>query len=715
VSDSESGDGFAGGNTIGPYCLVRELGSGGMGIVYLAHDPRLDRNVALKLLPPFVSADPDAKRRFVEEAKAASALDHPNIGTIYEIDETDDGRSYIAMAYYEGETLRDKLARGPLPIDEALDVARQVATGLGAAHERGIVHRDIKPANVIITPEGVAKIVDFGVAKVAGGSDLTRTGTTVGTVAYMSPEQANSRPVDHRTDLWSLGVVLYEMLAGERPFLGAQDALVIYSILHEDPDPLSEHRPDIPAAVQAAAHKLLQRDPAARYQSATDFLTAGETPWGDARAGEEPAGATPPATDPLSGSAGRFMKARRGWAVLPILAIVGYGVSRALVPSAPDSTVADGGLGAAAEPQRIVVLPFENLGPVEDVYFAAGMTDEITSRLGAASGLGVISRRAALRYEGTDKSNSEIGEELGVGYILSGSVYWAEGGSGRVRITPELVRVSDDAQLWSEPYERVIEDIYELQSDIAGQVIDRLGVTLLEDERTALDARPTENVEAYTLYLKGRHFWNKRTEEDIRLALGYFQEAVDLDPAYALAHVGIADVWIFRGWYSRLAPMETFPRAKQAVTNALQFDETLAEAHTSRAHIALEFDHDWEAAERGYLRAIELDPSYPIARHWYGGYLSAMGRHGEALAQAERARELDPLSLIINTWVGLRHYFARRYDVAIEEYENALELGPEFAPGHWHYGWALEQAGRYEEAIWRRRPRGDTCRPTTLP
>lgn len=369
--------------------------------------------------------------------------------------------------------------------------------------------------------------------------------------------------------------------------------------------------------------------------------------------------------------------------------------------TARDGAEAVGGSTPAESVARrsIAVLPFENLGPPGEAYFAAGMTDEITSRLAAVNGLSVISRLSALRYADTEKGTGQIGAELGASFILGGSVRWAAGEDGRVRITPELVRASDGAVLWSERYDRVIEDIFEVQSEIAGEVIDRLGVTLLQRERASLSSRPTENLEAYTLYLKGRHFWNRRTDENIEIALDYFQRAVELDPRYARAQVGIADVWIFRGWYSSLAPDDAFPRAKRAVTAALEIDESLAEAHASLAHIHLEYDHDWEAAEREYVRAIELDPRYAIAHHWYGGYLSAMGRHAEALAEAERARELEPLSLIINTWVGLRHYFAGRYDTAIAEYGTALELDPDFVPAHWHLGWALEEAGRYEEAI----------------
>jgi TolB-like protein/Tfp pilus assembly protein PilF len=396
---------------------------------------------------------------------------------------------------------------------------------------------------------------------------------------------------------------------------------------------------------------------------------------------------------------------RRWWPAIVACALIAVGAGAFFfprgepTPGRPGETL-QAGLEITGTP-RIAILPFENLGPPQDEYFAAGVTDEINSRLRRVSGLEVISRKAALRYAATDKSSREIGEELNVGYLLYGTVRWAPAASGptRVRITPELIRVTDETQLWADTYERVIDDIFEVQSNIAGQVIAQLDVTLLEGELDRLSARQTENTDAYTLYLKGNYFWNLRTAANIETALNYFQQAVELDPGYALAYSGIAHVWIFRGWYSVLAPTETFPKAKAAVTQALAFDERLAEAHTSRAHIYLEFDHDWEAAEREYKRAIELNPSYSIAHQWYGGYLSAMDRHDEALRQAEIARELDPLSLIINTWVGLRHYFARRYEVAIQQYEQALELGPRFAPAHWHLGWAFEQEGRYAEAI----------------
>jgi len=347
------------------------------------------------------------------------------------------------------------------------------------------------------------------------------------------------------------------------------------------------------------------------------------------------------------------------------------------------------------------VLPFENLGRAEDEYFSVGMTDEITTRLGSVSGISVVPRRVAQRYARSDISMREIGRKLDVDYLLVGSVRWATPGRGsrNVRITLELLQARNERQLWATTYDRMIDDIFEVQSNIAGQVIERLGVTLPEVEQVRLRARPTSNHEAYVLYLKGRYFWNKRTQKDIETALDYFQGAADLDPSYSLAWVGIADAWIFRGWYSLLAPREAFPKAKAAALKALEFDSTLAEAHASMAHIHLEYDHDWVAAEREYRLAIQLNPRYPIAHHWYGGFLSAMARHEEALQQAETARELDPLSLIIQTWVGLRFYFARSYEQAIAEYLKALELDDHFAPAHWHLGWAYEQAGQFEKGI----------------
>jgi serine/threonine-protein kinase len=556
-----------------------------------------------------------------------------------------------------------------------------------------VVHRDLKPENILFLG-GHAVIADFGVATavgVAGGHRLTATGISVGTPAYMSPEQAAGDRVDGRSDIYALGCVLYEMLTGEPPFAGPSPQAIMARKLSASPPSLSATRETIAPALEHVVHRALARLPADRFDTPLEFATAAS----DAVA------ATPsgPAviSRPASRAWWRGVPAAVGTGVV-ILAAVGI---TTLVRHGGAAPPASAPAANAPGPVTMAVLPFENLGSPDQEYFAAGMTDEITSRLDGVRGLSLVPRRAAQRYATADVTLRDIGRELAVEYVLAGSVRWAGGGdaSANVRVTLELIHAADGRQVWATSYDRRIEHIFEVQSDIAGRVVEKLGATLAPHERTRLRWRPTANPEAYTLYLKGRYFWGRRTEENIQTALSYFEQAVNLDPGYARAWVGIADAWIFRGWYSQAAPRDAFPRAASAVRRALEFDSTLAEAYASLAHIHLEFDHDWEAAEREYQRAIALDPRYSIAHHWYGGFLSAMGRHDEAVRQAEAARALDPLSLIVQTWVGLRYYFARRYDEAIAEYHKALQLDPDFAPAHWHLAWAYQGAGHLEEGL----------------
>jgi serine/threonine-protein kinase len=674
------------------YRIVRQVGRGGMANVYLADDLRHDRHVALKVLRPEL-ATALGPERFLQEIQFAARLAHPHILPLYDSGEVD-GLLFYVMPYVEGETLRDRLDReGPLPIGEAIRIVREVADGVSHAHSLGVVHRDLKPENILFMG-GHAVVADFGVATavgVAGGHRLTETGFSVGTPAYMSPEQAagDSR-VDGRSDTYALGCVLYEMLAGDPPYAAPSPQAMMARKLSESPPRLSATRETIAPALESVVRRALARLPADRFDSPLEFATAAAT------------AVTPGLTEPtVAAEAG----ARPWWRGAPagvlaagilVLALAGVvGLVRQMGGRSPAP-----GAGNDAQAATIAVLPFENLGPPDQEFFAAGMTDEITSRLDGVRGLALVPRRAAERYVTSDMTLRDIGRALGVEYLLVGSVRWAGGeASTDVRITLELLRAADERQLWSTSYDRLIDDIFEVQSDIAGQVVEKLGITLALGEQSRLRARPTTNHQAYTLYLKGRYFWNRRTEENIQTALDYFEQAVNLDPGYARAWVGIADVWIFRGWYSHVAPRDAFPRATSAVRRALEFDSTLAEARASLAHIHLEFEHDWEAAEREYRRAIALDPRYAIAHHWYGGFLSAMGRHADALREAEAARALDPLSLIVQTWVGLRHYFARRYDEAIAEYRKALELDRDFAPAHWHLGWAYQEAGRLEEGV----------------
>jgi len=663
------------------YRIQREIGRGGMASVYLADDLKHDRRVAVKVLKPELAAAL-GPARFLREIQIAAVLAHPHILPLHDSGEAE-GFVFYVMPYVEGETLRDRLDRQhQLPIEEAVRIVQEIADGLSYAHSLGVVHRDIKPENILFMG-GHAVVADFGVATAigaAGGTRLTESGLAVGTLAYMSPEQAMGQDdVDGRSDIYSLGCVLYEMLTGEPPFGGASPPAVLGRKLSEPVPRLSIIRDAVSPALEVTVRRALARTPADRFATVAEFAAAVGNEGGR---GREPAGP-------------RFA---RNLLLGGIFATILLGAWLLRAGYRGDSTQHSVG---GQRPTAIAVLPFENLGPADDEYFAVGMTDEITNRLSSVSGLSLVPRRAAQRYSRTDMTLREIGRELGIDYLLVGSVRWSgkDSGSRNVRITLELVSAKDERQLWSTTYDRVIDDIFEVQSDIAGKVIEKLGVTTLAGERDRMSAQPTANHEAYTLYLKGRYFWSKRTEGNIQIALDYFQQAVDLDPGYSLAWAGIADVWIFRGWYSLLAPQEAFPKAKSAVLKALEFDSTLAEAHTSLGHIHFEFDHDWLAAEREYRRGIELNASYPIGHHWYGGFLSGMGRHDEALHQAEIARDLDPLSLIIQTWMGLRYYFAGRYEDAIVEYRKALDLDSTFAPAHWHLGWAYEETGRFREGV----------------
>ncbi|UCG53274.1 MAG: protein kinase, partial [Candidatus Latescibacterota bacterium] len=639
------------------------LGEGGMGVVYKAEDTKLKRIVALKFLPPELTRDPDAKERFIQEAQTASALDHNNIGTFHEIDETGDGRMFIVMAHYEGETLKKKIEHGPMRLRTAVDIVMQVSRGLMKAQEKGIVHRDIKPANIIVTKDGVAKILDFGLAKLAGQVRLTKAGTTVGTVAYMSPEQARGDDVDQRTDIWSLGVVLYELVTGRLPFRGDHEQAVLYSILNEKPEPATRDRKDLPRMLDHVLEKALEKSTVSRYHSFHEFVAD----LGLIKATR-------------SGGKGTALKrtgsgTRKATWIVPLimlLVIVGYFVV--------SNFLIDRGEYTPVERKMIVVLPFENLGPPEDEYFADGITEEITSRLASLRDLGVISRTSAFHYKNTQEKVKQIGEELGVDYVLEGTVRWdrAEGSESRVRVTPQLIRVSDDTHMWSERYDRVLDDVFRVQSDIADQVIRQLGFTLVGAERRAIEVRPTSNLNAYEAYLKGRYHWNRRTKEDLEKSIEYFERAIAVDPGYAVAHAGLADVYVVFGDWGYIAPTDAYPRAKAIATNALQFDGNLAEAYTVLGAVAYQYEWNWDEAETQFRRAISLNPNYATAHQWYAEFLSAMGRVDEALAENELAKKVDPLSLIVSSSRAWILYFARRYDAAIGQCQKTLEMDEDF-------------------------------------
>ncbi|MCI0697473.1 protein kinase [candidate division KSB1 bacterium] len=673
------------GQTISHYKILEKLGGGGMGVVYKAQDLKLDRFVALKFLPPHLSADEDEKKRFIHEAKAASALDHPNICAIYEIDETEDGQMFIAMAYYEGETLKKKIERGPLPIDQTIDLAIQIAQGLAKAHKHGITHRDIKPANVMITKEGVAKIVDFGLAKLAGQTKLTKSGMTVGTVAYMSPEQARGEEVDHRTDIWALGVVLYEMITGQLPFKGEYEQAVIYSILCQEPASIISLRTGVPMELERVVNKAMAKKAGERYQHMDEMLTDLRLLKKEAEAGVSKERLTKP----------KLHKSKRSSLYIGAtgLLVLLFGIGLHLWLNTEEKKEA-----VSPDKYRIAVLPLANISPdPQDEYFVDGMTEELISTLLRIDGLRVIARTSVMRYKvGGNKDVAEIGRELKVGTVLEGSVRKS---ANKLRITAQLIDVQTQEHLWSRNYDRVLQDVFAIQSDIAQQVAEALKVRLLTGEKGEIEKKATENLEAYTLYLKGRYFWNKRTEADINKAILHFEQAIKIDSTYALAYSGLADSYSLLANRGSLSSKEACPRAKAAAIKAVEIDDTLAEAHTSLGFVRMAYDWDWLVAEKEFKRAIDLNPSYAIAHQMYARYLSGMGRHDEAIAEIKRAEELDPLSLPISAGVGQTFLKARRYDQAIEQLRKTQEMDPNFAQAHYFLGGAYLNKEMNEQAI----------------
>jgi TolB-like protein/Flp pilus assembly protein TadD/predicted Ser/Thr protein kinase len=654
------------GTTVSHYRILEHLGGGGMGVVYKAEDLKLERTVALKFLPPEWSRDPDARERFMREAKAASALDHPNICNIHEIDETDEGRLFIAMAYYEGDTLKKRIERGPLPINEAIGLATQVAEGLQRAHEAGIVHRDIKPANVIITERGEAKIVDFGLAKLAGEFGLTRTGSTVGTPHYMSPEQARGDEVGPATDIWSLGVVLYEMVSGVRPFRGESGDAVVRSILDDAPLRLRDLRSDTPAMLERIVTRSLERDPEKRYASAEDLLT--DLKALEAAESEETLGTTTMGAAP---GKGRWLKVGAPIAAVLALAVAALLLWRAQKTPPPEPT--------EEGPKRIVVLPFKNLGPPEESYFAYGMTEAITSRLAAVSGLEIISRTTADRYQDTDKTAPQIGEELDVGYVLEGSVLWDKqgGGRGRVRITPQLISAAEDKHLWSDQYDRDIESIFELQSNIAEQIVTRLRVTLRGPEREALEALPTDNMDAYNAYLRGLEHRGRFDPAELDQAVAMFERAVELDPDFALAYVMLSLNHTVAYLFRIDATEERMARAKRAADRALEIDPDLPAGHGALGFYYDRCLGDSERAFEEYGIAARHRPN--DADLIFGMALAhrRKGRWQEAVEGFERAAGLDPQNYDTLNELAYTYSRLRRLEEAAEVVERAIALAPD--------------------------------------
>ncbi len=662
------------GKTISHYKILEELGRGGMGVVYLAEDTKLDRKVALKFLAPGALGGAEEKARFAHEAKAAAALTHPNICTIYEIDEYE-GQSFIAMEYVDGGSLRERIAGGPLRLDEAIDIVRQVAAGLEKAHEKGIVHRDIKSANIMITGEGQVKIMDFGLAKSRGVTQLTKEGTTLGTIQYMSPEQARGAPVDHRSDIWSLGVVLFEMVTGRFPFGGDYDQAVIYSILNDEPEPLTAIRTGVPVELERIVNRCLEKDPAERYQTARDLsadLHRLERPESSSAWSERVEAARARRSGPRGF---KTPMSRRLWMLLLWVPAIAYLIIFVIVPRYFSSDIDRG----VPKSMMLAVLPFENLGPPDDEYFADGITDAITARLAGLSGLGVISRQSAMQYKHSDKDVRTIGEELGVDYILEGTIQRERPSdpTSRVRIIPQLIQCANDIHIWAETYDEDMTEVFRMQSEIAEQVARELDVALLEPERRELAEKPTENLEAYEYYLRGLEYADRRTNEEASLkCVRLFGKAVELDPGFAVAwaQLSISHTWLYwRSYQDR----EALEMARHAVDEAMLIDPDLPEAHLALGYYYYYGSRDYERALEHFRAVLKQRPEDFMASEGVGCIKRRQGKWDEALEIFERTYPLNPRSYLTNyDNFGNTNLFLGRYDEAERYLDRAMVLVP---------------------------------------
>jgi len=676
---------------ISHFRVIEKLGAGGMGVVYKAVDTRLDRPVALKFLPDNLAQDSQALERFRREARAASALNHPGICTIYDIGEQD-SRTFIAMEFMDGETLRSHIHGKALPLEETLKLGIQIAEALDAAHAEGIIHRDIKPANIFVTKRGQAKVLDFGLAKLvpkgvavtgADFGDETPDSTSIvgiisGTPSYMSPEQVRGDNLDPRTDIFSLGLLLYEMAAGRQAFGGGTGGAIIEAVLTQSPVPARSINPDIPAKLEEIINKALHKDRDQRYQHAAEICTelyrlerGTDSSW---RVATEDGGSGPISSTSDLHSTGE--------------------------QRAANSTTQTGTLRPVRVSKIIdslAVLPFENASrDAEHDYLSDGIAASLINTLATVPKLRVMAQSTVFRYKGRGIDPQAVGRELNVRAVLTGKIMQS---GGSLRIGTELVDVATGTQLWGAHYDRKPGDIFAIQDEISNEISEKLRLKLTRAEKKRLIKRQTDDAEAYRLYLKGRHHWNRWTEDGFYKAIEYFQQAVDKDPGYALASTGLADSYVLLGWNSYLPPKEAFPKARAAAMAALRLDPELGEAHAPQAAVLWLHDWQWPEAEMEFTRSLALNPAHPTASHWYAEYLMTMGRQAEAIARMKNSLELDPLSLIISVAIGWAFYMARQYSDAIEQLQRTIEMDPNYPVTYWILGLLLRKMGRYELAI----------------